>query len=208
MESFYTDQEQFWAGEFGDNYAERNNSDKLLASNLNFFTKSLRSANSIKTCIEFGANIGMNIQALKKLFPDLEFNAVEINEKASEILSKVISKDNIFQKSILNFNSEEKWDLVLIKGVLIHINPKILDEVYKILEKASKKYLLIGEYYSRKPEDIMYRGFKNKLYKRDFAGEFLDKFKNFQLLDYGFNYYRDSNFPQDDITWFLLQRIN
>ncbi len=208
MESFYTDQEQFWAGEFGDNYAERNNSDKLLASNLNFFTKSLRSAHSIKTCIEFGANIGMNIQALKKLFPDLEFNAVEINEKASEILSKVISKDNIFQKSILNFNSEEKWDLVLIKGVLIHINPKILDEVYKILEKASKKYLLIGEYYSRKPEDIMYRGFKNKLYKRDFAGEFLDKFKNFQLLDYGFNYYRDSNFPQDDITWFLLQRIN
>ena len=208
MESFYTDQEQFWAGEFGDNYAERNNSDKLLASNLNFFTKSLRSANSIKTCIEFGANIGMNIQALKKLFPDLEFNAVEINEKASEILSKVISKDNIFQKSILNFNSEEKWDLVLIKGVLIHINPKILDEVYKILEKASKKYLLIGEYYSRNPEDIIYRGFKNKLYKRDFAGEFLDKFKNFQLLDYGFNYYRDSNFPQDDITWFLLQRIN
>ena len=208
MESFNTAQEEFWAGDFGNTYSDRNQSDKFLASNLNFFTNALKTAHSFKTCIEFGANIGMNIQALKSLFPDLKFHAVEINDKAAKTLSNTIPKDNIFQNSILNFNSEEKWDLAIIKGVLIHINPDMLGKVYEILEKATNKYLLIGEYYSRNPENLLYRGFENKLYKRDFAGEILNKYPNFELLDYGFVYHRDLNFPQDDITWFLLKKYN
>ena len=39
------------------------------------------------------------------------------------------------EKSILNFTSKEKWDLVIVKGVLIHINPKMLEKVYEILNK-------------------------------------------------------------------------
>ena len=35
----------------------------------------------------------------------------------------------------------------------------------------------------------------------------MDKFPSFRLVDYGFVYHRDSNFPKDDITWFLLQKI-
>jgi len=27
-----------------------------------------------------------------------------------------------------------------------------------------------------------------------------------QLVDYGFAYRRDPNFPQDDITWFLMEK--
>jgi len=208
LKSFCTEQEEFWAGNFGDSYSERNKSEKLLSSNLNFFSRALKSTNSLKKCIEFGANIGMNIQALMKLFPDLEFNAVEINKKASEKLKNIIPKEKIFEDSIFNFNSNEVWDLVLIKGVLIHINPEMLGKIYEILEKATKKYLLIAEYYSRNPETLVYRGFDNKLYKRDFAGEIIDKYPAFELLDYGFVYHRDSNFPLDDITWFLLQKIN
>lgn len=34
----------------------------------------------------------------------------------------------------------------------------------------------------------------------------MDKYKDVQLVDYGFSYHRDSNFPQDDITWFLMER--
>ena len=41
MSKFSTEQENFWAGEFGDEYIHRNNSDKLLASNLDFFSKAL-----------------------------------------------------------------------------------------------------------------------------------------------------------------------
>ena len=44
------------------------------------------------------------------------------------------------------------------------------------------------------------------LFKRDFAGELLDKYKNkLLLLDYGFIYHRDT-YPQDDLTWFLMEK--
>ncbi|NDB35890.1 MAG: pseudaminic acid biosynthesis-associated methylase, partial [Flavobacteriia bacterium] len=42
--------------------------------------------------------------------------------------------------------------------------------------------------------------------KRDFAGELLDTFPDLRLVDYGFAYKRDTSFPQDDITWFLLEK--
>ena len=68
-----TDQEFFWSGEFGDNYIERNENKRLLTSNINFFIKSLQRTKNLKTCIEFGSNVGMNIKSLKIIYPDLEF---------------------------------------------------------------------------------------------------------------------------------------
>jgi spore coat polysaccharide biosynthesis protein SpsF len=44
------------------------------------------------------------------------------------------------------------------------------------------------------------------LFKRDFAGEIMERHPQMQLVDYGFSYRRDPNFPQDDITWFLMER--
>ena len=36
---YRTEQEEFWAGEFGTEYIQRNQGSKLLASNLDFFSK-------------------------------------------------------------------------------------------------------------------------------------------------------------------------
>jgi spore coat polysaccharide biosynthesis protein SpsF len=44
------------------------------------------------------------------------------------------------------------------------------------------------------------------LFKRDFAGDLLDRFPGLVLVDYGFVYHRDKAFPQDDMTWFLLEK--
>ena len=126
---------------------------------------------------------------------------------SNKIFEKIIS-ENIFQKSILDFESKQKWNLSLVKGVLIHINPEKLEEAYKKIVNASNKYILICEYYSRKPESLVYRGHSNKLFKRDFAGEILDLFPSLSLIDYGFVYHRDPNFPQDDISWFLIEKNN
>ncbi len=208
MDNFSTEQEKFWAGDFGDNYVERNQGEKFIASNLNFFAQALQRTHNFENCIEFGANIGMNLRVLKYLFPHLRCSAVEINKKASKLLSEIIPKENIYIQSILDFNSSQKWDLVLSKGVLIHIDPNKLNDIYQILYKATNKYLLIGEYYSKNPESLSYRGYDNKLYTRDFAGEMMNKFEDLKLLDYRFHYHKDPNFPQDDITWFLLQKIN
>src|SRR4051812_30278681 len=131
MTNFKTEQENFWAGEFGTEYIQRNTGASLLASNLNFFSKALHNARNVKTCIEFGSNIGMNLKALKLLYPAQEHHAIEINVDASRELATVIPQKNIFQTSILEFVPQRTWDLTLIKGVLIHINPDFLPQVYE-----------------------------------------------------------------------------
>ena len=100
----------------------------------------------------------------------------------------------------------QRFDLVLIKGVLIHINPDYLPQVYETLYQSTGRYLLISEYYNPTPVQVSYRGHSDRLFKRDFCGEFLDHYPDFELIDYGFVYHRDPNFPQDDTTWFLLER--
>lgn len=203
---FKTDQEKFWAGEFGTKYIGRNDSLELLASNLNFFSKALNQAGKISSCLEFGANIGMNLKALKLLYPKMQFQGVEINKVAAKTLAKLIGAKNVFQGSIFDYPTKEKVDLTLIKGVLIHINPDKLDLVYKKLYQASRKYILVCEYYNPSPMAIPYRGHSDRLFKRDFAGEMLEKYSDLELVDYGFAYRRDKAFPQDDITWFLLKK--
>lgn len=204
--TFKTEQEMFWAGAFGTEYIQRNQGDALLASNLDFFAKALRAARGVKTCIEFGANIGMNLKALKLLHPPLEQHGIEINADAAKELAQVIPATHVYQSSILDFNPQQTRDLVLIKGVLIHINPDVLPQVYDKLVASSGRYLLVAEYYNPSPVAIPYRGHADRLFKRDFAGEIMDRHPQMQLVDYGFAYRRDPNFPQDDITWFLMEK--
>ena len=205
---YKTEQETFWANEFGNEYIARNKGAKLLASNLNFFSKALVNAGSINSCLEFGANIGMNLKALKLLYPTIELQGIEINENAAAQLTDLIGAQNVYNGSIFDFEVKNKVDLTLIKGVLIHIKPDMLHYVYQKLYDATNQFVLIAEYYNPSPVTIDYRGHSDKLFKRDFAGEFLDKFPNTKLVDYGFVYRRDSVFPQDDITWFLIKKNN
>lgn len=206
MDEYSTEQEQFWAGEFGTDYISRNQSDEFLASNINFFSTALHYAREVNSCIEFGANVGMNLRALKLLHPGLEQYAIEINRDAVKQLESLIPSNNIYHTSILEFKAERFWDLVLIKGVLIHINPDMLPQVYDKLVAAAARYLLVAEYYNPSPVAIPYRGHTDRLFKRDFAGEIMDRHPEMKLIDYGFAYRRDPDFPQDDITWFLLEK--
>jgi pseudaminic acid biosynthesis-associated methylase len=203
---YSTEQETFWAGEFGSDYIDRNKSEQLLASNLNFFVKALKQAGKIQSCLEFGANIGMNLRALKLLYPNANLSGVEINSVASKILTQLIGAKNVYEGSIFNYPVSVQSDLSLIKGVLIHINPEMLYKVYQKLYEASRKYILVCEYYNPSPVAINYRGHSNRLFKRDFAGELMDSYSDLVLIDYGFSYKRDPVFPQDDITWFLMEK--
>lgn len=205
-DSFRSEQEKFWAGEFGDEYIARNQGARLLASNIHFFSRALAQAGRIGSCIEFGANIGMNLRALQALYPDASLGGVEINERAAEQLGKAIGADHVTNGSILDYKGSEAYDLSLIKGVLIHINPDLLLDVYDILYRASKRFILICEYYNPSPVVISYRGHADRLFKRDFAGEMMDRFAELSLVDYGFVYHRDPAFPQDDISWFLMEK--
>lgn len=200
------EQEIFWKNEFGDEYTDRNNENiEKIENNINFFSKILKNI-SISNIFEIGCNRGLNLEAINIINEKIELNGIEINEKAYKMLLEKKLCSQLFNNSVYNLQIKNKYDLVFTKGVLIHINPEKLQDVYEKMYTLSNKYILVAEYYSRDVREINYRGNTNKLYKRDFCGEIMDKYKDLKLIDYGFVYYRDSNYPLDDITWFLLEK--
>jgi len=200
-----TEQEKFWMGQFGEEYIARNRSG--VENNLSFFSRILSRTSAVDSIIELGANIGLNLIALHQLLPKARLAAVEINSQAvAELKQQLLFVSEIYHESILNFHPQDIYDLVFTKGVLIHINPDKLSSVYELLYKSSRRYILIAEYYNPQPVEVVYRGHGGRLYKRDFAGEFMDKYSDCQLIDYGFVYHRDPMFPLDDLTWFLLKK--
>jgi spore coat polysaccharide biosynthesis protein SpsF len=199
----FSKQEKFWKNTFGTQYVDRNNSKALLDSNIIFFKNILSNISEITSCIEFGSNIGLNLLALKSLNPNLQPFGVEINARACAEMEK-LGLPHI-NNSFLNDSDFGMFDLTLSKGVLIHINPELLDVAYSKLYNSSKKYILLCEYYNQVPVSIQYRGHDGVLFKRDFAGEMLEKYQDLKLLKYGFSYFRDDPM-QDDITWFLLEK--
>jgi pseudaminic acid biosynthesis-associated methylase len=202
--TYKTEQENFWAGEFGLNYIDRNNSEPLLYSKVAMWARMLQAANNVNSIRELGCNIGLNLVALKRLQPKLNLSGYEINEEAAKQASD-FNVAEIKQGSIIEEINDKKVDLTFTAGVLIHINPDYLDNVYKNLVDGSDRYVLVAEYYNPAPTKINYRGHEDRLFKRDFAGDLIDNY-GMKLVDYGFVYKRDNWAPQDDITWFLLEK--
>lgn len=208
-EQFQTEQEELWASEkWGKNYIKRNSTTKV-KNFINLFSKIFsRTDGDVKSIIEFGSNIGLNLHAINALFNKIDISAIEINKDAVNELKKLDFVNKIYNESILDINIDKKRDFVFIKGVLIHINPEFLQIVYEKLYESSNKYIMIAEYYNPTPMTVDYRDQTDKLFKRDFAGEMMDKYPDLTLVDYGFCYHRDNNFPLDDTTWFLLKKFN
>ena len=202
--NYKTEQENFWAGEFGQSYIDRNNSESILYGKVALWVRMLRAAHNIKSIRELGCNIGLNLLALKKLQPKINLSGYEINKVAAAKAEK-FGVGKIKQVSILEKIKDVKVDLTFTFCVLIHINPSYLKNVYENLVNQSNKYVLIAEYYNPNPTKISYRGHEDKLFKRDFAGDLIDDY-GLKLVDYGFSYKRDNCAPQDDINWFLLEK--
>lgn len=205
MTAFTTEQEAFWAGEFGDDYVNRNRYD--IAATLAMFSRILSKAYSVESIFELGCNIGQNLRALKFLKPGATISGIEINKTAHKFA--VTDFPEVINGSILDLDPVDagKVDLVYTKGVLIHLNPEALPAVYDKMAAIGQRYVMMSEYYNPTPTAISYRGHEQRLFKRDFAGEFLDRHPEFRLADYGFVYHRDPVFPRDDATWFLMERI-
>lgn len=202
--NYPTEQEMFWSGKFGDDYVERNNTDAMVDSNIALFSQIMKSTNDVYSIIELGCNTGLNLRALQRINPKLELTGYDINKKSLSV-ARTSTEASIINATIIgDLTQEAQADLTFTKTVLIHINPDFLQNVYDNLFKLSKRYIMLAEYYNPYPVKVPYRDNSDKLFKRDFAGELIDRF-GLKLVDYGFAYHRDE-FPQDDITWFLLEK--
>ncbi len=145
------------------------------------------------------------MHAIHHLLPSAALAGVEINAVSAAAL-RSWGKAEVFEGSLFDFVPDRRWDLVFTSGVLIHIHPEKLSQVYGEMERAAARYVCISEYYNSTPVAVSYRGHDDFLFKRDFAGEFLNLYPAFSLADYGFTYHRDPVGLKDDLMWFLLER--
>ena len=203
--TFKTEQEKFWAGEFGDDYVVRNDGESLVSANVAVFSQIMKSVSKVGSIVELGCNRGLNLQALSRINKNFELCGYEINATAARIAQE-LGVAEIYNQTIIDpIVSLKKYELSFTKGVLIHINPDALRAVYQNLYDLSTRYIMVCEYYNPTPVSVSYRGNMDRLFKRDFAGEMIDQF-NLKLVDYGFLYSRDDHFTACDSTWFLLKK--
>ena len=167
----------------------------------------LKKTGSVHSLLECGCNVGRNINFLNYVLPKAEKNIIEISPEAFEIVTKRYRLNNAFNGAIADAPFEqERFDLVYTMGVLIHIHPEDLPLNMKKMYDSSKKYILMGEYFSRTPVRIDYQDEQDKLFKSDFGKTFMEH-HDVKLLDYGFlwgHLYDKAGF--DDITWWLFEK--
>lgn len=206
-----TEQEQHWAGPQGNAYHQRapgnvEANTELFCRILDWANQSHRAHRSINTALELGAGTGANLAALRNIMPHAHLTGVEINREAHEHLRMVA--DRAYQESAIGWTGNrapDGYDLVLTKGFLIHVPPAQLQAAYDTILQNAGRWILLCEYYNPTPVSILYRGQPDRLWKRDFAGELLERDPSLRLVDYRFTYHRDT-YPQDDVTSFLLER--
>ena len=203
---FITEQEIFWSKKFGDDYTKRNANSN---NRINIIGRDLLKNNlKINSALEFGSNVGYNLDVLKIIFPNIKTYGVEINKKAYSICKK---KHICYNKSILDYKIEKKFDIVFTAGFLIHQNPEYLKKIYSKIYKYSKQYIYILEYFNPEPIMVTYRNYKDKLFKRDFAKEIWEMYPKLKLLDYGFhwkqdNFLKGNSSISSNTNWFLFKK--
>jgi spore coat polysaccharide biosynthesis protein SpsF len=200
--------EGFWKGEFGDDYLDRSQEHRLLPGKSYMFEKMLGSIDGLQSIIELGTNQGVNLKILHNMFPGSELVGVEINTRAAEIARGREGVTKIIESSLLDLDVSHKFDLSFTAGVLIHIHPENIYEAYEKLHSLSKRYVLMCEYYNPTPVMVEYRGHEDRLFKRDFPGEFLTRYEDFALRDYGFFYHLDQSYNLGDLHWFLMEKMD
>ncbi|PJE81442.1 methyltransferase type 11 [Candidatus Pacearchaeota archaeon CG10_big_fil_rev_8_21_14_0_10_32_42] len=200
----------FWKGDFGKQYLKRNslNSEKINESEKVF--KRILGGLQLNSILEVGSNVGINLSGIRRAFgKNMDLYAVEPFEEAYR---QLLSNQEINLKEALNCSAFEipfednSIDLVFTNGVLIHINPNKLKDAMSEIVRVSKKYVLCSEYFSQNEEEIIYRGQKGYLFKRDFGKHYLENFPNLKTVSYGFLWQEE--FPSfDNLNWWLFEKI-
>lgn len=186
-----TKQLKTWQGKFGREYTKRNSQaleemEELFrrdfgVSASGMFKKALQGL-PIKNVLEVGCNIGNKLALLKNLGFE-ELTGVEPLNFAINEGKNRYPFINFKQGTVFNLPFEDNsFDLVFTAGVLIHINPWDLSKAMNEIARVAGKWILGFEYYSAKPQRVVYRGKDELLWKRDFVSEYLKRVAGLKIL--------------------------
>jgi pseudaminic acid biosynthesis-associated methylase len=187
-----TEQVNFWEGNFGKEYTDRNSYTEKTWDELYVgvygFTKiemNNRFINHIakdSKILEVGCNIGLQLNGMQRMgFENIY--GIELQPYAAEMAKKQTKNINIVCGSGFDLPFKDSYfDVVCTNGVLIHISPLDLPKIMAEMHRCSKKYIWGYEYYAEQTTEINYRGHSNYLWKADYASLFMKQFPDLKLV--------------------------
>lgn len=212
-----TKQIEFWSGEFGKNYTDRNTWnlqewDQFYLQNWGI-TKIQMNENFIgnlpKTSkiLEVGCNTGMQLVGLQRMNFE-QLYGIEIQQYAVEKAKETTKNINIIQGSGFDIPFKDQYfDIVCTNGVLIHISPNDLPRIMEEIYRCSNKYIWGFEYYSENLTTINYRGNNDYLWKADYTSLFMEQFPNLELIKKEiYPYISDTEKGNKDVMYLLEKR--
>jgi pseudaminic acid biosynthesis-associated methylase len=194
--------EALWAGDFGDDYIERN-IDSYNARGP-FWQMILAETQATSVC-EVGCNVGGNLQWLCPPLPGSKVCGVDINRTALDLLRQRVPGVRAFESPARALPFPDRAvDLVFTSGVLIHQPEESLPGVLTEMVRVASKFVLCAEYADDHTVEVPYRGHEGALFRRDYGALFLERFPTeLALVNTGF-LGKDQGF--DDTTWWLFSR--
>jgi spore coat polysaccharide biosynthesis protein SpsF len=200
---------QFWRGQFGDAYIERNavTPERIIQRNLCFgaILRYLR-GERLGSVLEIGANIGLNLRALRNL-TEAELWAVEPNGRARETLlaDGVVARERLADATAdaLPF-ADGAFDLAFTATVLIHVPEDAIAKAIGELCRVTRRYVLCLEYFAPVATEVRYRGHDDLLWKRDYGGMIWDAHPELELVADGFFWKRTTGL--DNVNWWLFRK--
>ena len=191
--------EALWGGSFGDEYVERNFDD---GSGRTPFWRHVLNVIAPKTVLEVGCNVGGNLRCLSGLLGPENLAGVDINEAALAALAGDAPeiRTALAPARSLPF-ADGAFDLVFTTGVLIHQPPDTLPAVIDEIVRCSARFVVCGEYFAERVEELPYRGETGALFRGDFGSMYTER--GLDVLERGF-LPRDSVW--DDLTYWILAK--
>jgi pseudaminic acid biosynthesis-associated methylase len=213
----HTQQEEFWAGEFGREYTDRNS--RYLAEWNDFYRRTwgltkpemnqqfLGELPAESRVLEVGCNTGMQLRGLQEAgFTQLY--GVELQAYAVEKAKEYTQHINIIQGSGFDLPFKDSFfDVVCTNGVLIHIAPADLPQLMAEMVRCSRRYIWGFEYFAPTTTAISYRGNEGFLWKADFAQLFLDNFPQLRLVKKELYPYVSAPEQGNTDAMYLLEKI-
>lgn len=212
-----TQQEQFWAGDFGQQYTDRNTYDPQAWDD--FYrqtwghTKIDINAQFIGDLprdiriLEVGCNTGMQLRGLQSMgFTNLY--GVELQPYAVEKAKQHTTGINIIQGSGFDLPFRDGFfDVVCTNGVLIHIAPDDLPKFMGEMVRCSRQFIWGFEYYADELKAIPYRGHDGFLWKADYGKLFEQLFPQLRLVKRTLFPYINSGEQGNVDSMYLLEKV-
>lgn len=210
----HTQQEEFWSGDFGREYTDRNS--RPLAE-WNEFYRSIYGTTKLEINAEFlgdlprnarilevGCNTGMQLVGLQAAGFE-QLYGIELQAYAVEKARDFVRGVNILQGSGFDLPFKDGYfDLVCTNGVLIHIAPADLPRIMGEMVRCSGRYIMGYEYYAPETTAINYRGNEGFLWKANFAQLFLNNFPELRLVKQRlYSYINDAERGNQDVVYLL-----